>query len=43
MMEALQGPLTDAKTKNEARIVAQLTGVTGTMPGASGPPHELSA
>lgn len=43
MMEALRGPLTDAKTKNQARIFAQLTGVTGTMPGASGPPHELSA
>lgn len=43
MMQAPQSPLTDAKTKNQARIFAQLTGVTGTMPGASGPPHELSA
>ena len=42
-MEALGGPLTDAKTKNEARIFAQLTGVTGTMLGASGSPYELSA
>lgn len=42
MTQALQRPLTDAETKNQALISAQLTDVTGPMPSASGQRQELS-